>query len=644
MPYRDLIGAATAESSALIRQRVERARVRQRERFRERPGLRANAHMTARDLRRYCALGAGRKRCSARRSPGSASRPGRTTGSSRSRARSPISPAPMSLATSHVSEAIQYRSLDRTKGPRDAGHRRGGSRATSHDAPPGQLPGAPVHTDLASVLVPGRPPVALGGRAPPLALQPRRLGRPRRRVRFRGLGTTSARATTSRSRSVTSSRFRSWLREPLETSRRRPAPSSRLASRASRRWRCSSLSGGRARDVPPDLDPRRRRVDVLPARPAGARGAKLELRERHAQLRRDLERVPSGMPETNCVRALTCVPYRITLLPMTDLDLLRRHLLGFGRVVLGYSGGVDSALLAVVGRQALGPERLLAVIGRSAVVSRGAVAEPRSSSLGGSTCRCSRWTPRELADPRYLGNPTEPLLLLQDRAVDPPGRGGAASAASTPSSTAPMPTTWASTARGCARPRSIASARRSPSSAGPRRPCVRRRATLGLADLGCAGGAVPLEPGGLRPRDHAAPPPPGRGGRGVPARAWRHRRPARPAPRRPCAHRGGARASSQRVQSAWDAVDAFFGGLGFADGRARSRRLPAGRTARPRAALASLMRLFAGHADRRRGAARDRRAARAAFATATGPCAGCMTRGCTSRSSSTARWRPSGSR
>jgi uncharacterized protein len=51
---------------------------------------------------------------------------------------------------------------------------------------------------------------------------------------------------------------------------------------------------------------------------------------------------------------------------MTDLDLLRRHLLGYGRTLLGYSGGVDSALLAVVGREVLGPERFLAVIGRSA--------------------------------------------------------------------------------------------------------------------------------------------------------------------------------------------------------------------------------------------------------------------------------------
>jgi uncharacterized protein len=50
---------------------------------------------------------------------------------------------------------------------------------------------------------------------------------------------------------------------------------------------------------------------------------------------------------------------------MTDLDLLRRHLRGMGRVLLGYSGGVDSALLAVVATEALGPQRFLAAIGRS---------------------------------------------------------------------------------------------------------------------------------------------------------------------------------------------------------------------------------------------------------------------------------------
>src|SRR5256886_11461473 len=45
---------------------------------------------------------------------------------------------------------------------------------------------------------------------------------------------------------------------------------------------------------------------------------------------------------------------------------LRAHVQSFPSALLGYSGGVDSALLAVVLRQEVGRERMLAVIGRSA--------------------------------------------------------------------------------------------------------------------------------------------------------------------------------------------------------------------------------------------------------------------------------------
>jgi len=51
---------------------------------------------------------------------------------------------------------------------------------------------------------------------------------------------------------------------------------------------------------------------------------------------------------------------------MAHLETLRAHLSTLGRVVLGYSGGVDSGLLAVAARQALGREDFLAVTGRSA--------------------------------------------------------------------------------------------------------------------------------------------------------------------------------------------------------------------------------------------------------------------------------------
>jgi uncharacterized protein len=88
---------------------------------------------------------------------------------------------------------------------------------------------------------------------------------------------------------------------------------------------------------------------------------------------------------------------------MTDLDRLQDHLLAMGRVLLGYSGGVDSALLAVAGRRALGRDRFLAVIGRSASYPE---AQWRTAV---EVARCFdvpllEMDTRELDDPRYLRN------------------------------------------------------------------------------------------------------------------------------------------------------------------------------------------------------------------------------------------------
>jgi uncharacterized protein len=93
----------------------------------------------------------------------------------------------------------------------------------------------------------------------------------------------------------------------------------------------------------------------------------------------------------------------ITLLPMADLERLRTHLLGLGRVLLGYSGGVDSALLAVVGRQTLGSDRFLAVIGRSASYPR--VQHQVALQLAHQfDVPLLEIATDELADPRYLRN------------------------------------------------------------------------------------------------------------------------------------------------------------------------------------------------------------------------------------------------
>ena len=88
---------------------------------------------------------------------------------------------------------------------------------------------------------------------------------------------------------------------------------------------------------------------------------------------------------------------------MTDLGRLQAHLAGLGRVVLGYSGGVDSALLAVAGAQALGPDRFRAVIGRSASYPAAHHAAALDIAARFSVPLLEVDTD-ELSDPRYLAN------------------------------------------------------------------------------------------------------------------------------------------------------------------------------------------------------------------------------------------------
>lgn len=91
---------------------------------------------------------------------------------------------------------------------------------------------------------------------------------------------------------------------------------------------------------------------------------------------------------------------------MTNLETLRTHISNLGRVVLGYSGGVDSSLLAVVGRQVLGTDRFLAVTGRSA--SYPAVQADAALALAERfDIPFLQVETRELEDPRYLSNSTD---------------------------------------------------------------------------------------------------------------------------------------------------------------------------------------------------------------------------------------------
>ncbi|HET9293961.1 MAG TPA: YifB family Mg chelatase-like AAA ATPase [Gemmatimonadales bacterium] len=113
--YRDLTAKEPAETSAGIRARVERAREVQRERFRNLPGVYANAHMSARDLRRYCRLSEPVEallRVAITRLGLSARAYHRILKIARTIA--DLTGA-AELAPAHVSEAIQYRTLDRRR-------------------------------------------------------------------------------------------------------------------------------------------------------------------------------------------------------------------------------------------------------------------------------------------------------------------------------------------------------------------------------------------------------------------------------------------------------------------------------------------------------------------------------------------------
>ena len=78
--------------------------------------------------------------------------------------------------------------------------------------------------------------------------------------------------------------------------------------------------------------------------------------------------------------------------------------MGLGRFVLGYSGGVDSALLAVAAGGAVGPAGFLAVIGRSASYpdAQWRTARELAARFGFPLRELDT---RELEDPDYRSNP-----------------------------------------------------------------------------------------------------------------------------------------------------------------------------------------------------------------------------------------------
>jgi len=88
-----------------------------------------------------------------------------------------------------------------------------------------------------------------------------------------------------------------------------------------------------------------------------------------------------------------------------SLTALRQLVRSYPSVLLGYSGGVDSALLAVVVRQELGRERMLAAIGRSPSYPEAQWRAAREVAERFDVPVLEVDT-HELEDPNYLANPT----------------------------------------------------------------------------------------------------------------------------------------------------------------------------------------------------------------------------------------------
>ncbi|MGE0352634.1 MAG: ATP-dependent sacrificial sulfur transferase LarE [Gemmatimonadales bacterium] len=89
---------------------------------------------------------------------------------------------------------------------------------------------------------------------------------------------------------------------------------------------------------------------------------------------------------------------------MSQIPVLESHLRSLGRTLLGYSGGVDSAVLAVAGRRALGRVDFQAVIGRSDSYPEVQYRQAREIAARFDIPLLEAVT-GEMEDPRYLANP-----------------------------------------------------------------------------------------------------------------------------------------------------------------------------------------------------------------------------------------------
>src|SRR5437867_9325118 len=111
--------------------------------------------------------------------------------------------------------------------------------------------------------------------------------------------------------------------------------------------------------------------------------------------------------------------------PPNAVATLRALVGSYPSALVGYSGGVDSALLAVVLRQELGRDRMLAAVGRSASYPTAQWATARAVAQRFDVPLVELDT-HELEDPDYLANPTNRCFFCKTelwRRLVPEARG-----------------------------------------------------------------------------------------------------------------------------------------------------------------------------------------------------------------------------
>ena len=111
VPVKELIGQPAGEPSTAIRDRVNRARMRQRQRFAGSAKIYCNAQMSAKDVKKYCRLDA----ASAELLNQSITRLGLSARAYHRILKIALTIADLaeaeSLSVAHVSEAVQYRRM-----------------------------------------------------------------------------------------------------------------------------------------------------------------------------------------------------------------------------------------------------------------------------------------------------------------------------------------------------------------------------------------------------------------------------------------------------------------------------------------------------------------------------------------------------